>query len=109
MESALIRSIDTPALEDVTFDVAEAIVGGFLEGGVLRNLPMVGAVTAVARTIGSVRDHLFLRKVVRFLIGVSAIPVEKRRQCSARWRKKGRREVWRRTCCWRRTDQLSSA
>jgi hypothetical protein len=65
-------------LRDVAKDSAEALVDSLLEDGVLREIPIVRSVIGLAKAGISVRDRLFLEKVMRVLSPLSKYTSEQR-------------------------------
>lgn len=65
--TALAASLRSDEAIAVASDVVEAAIDSQLAEGVLREVPVVGTVLAVARAGATVRDALFVRKVVKFL------------------------------------------
>jgi hypothetical protein len=49
-----------------------------LDDGVLKNLPVVGAIVKIFKGVMNIRDRIFIAKVARFLFELSKISTEKR-------------------------------
>lgn len=75
---ALVRTVAGNQLSDAIFDLAEVALDQNLAEGVLKDVPIVGALVKLARTGQSVSEELFLRKLTRFLADLNAVPVEVR-------------------------------
>ena len=80
LEGALVRSIDSTSLRDLTVGIAEAALDQFLDAGIVKDIPILGTLIRLRTSIGLVRDHVFTKKVARFFIGLSEIdPAERSR------------------------------
>lgn len=73
LERALIRSIDSSSLQDLTADIAEAGLDQLLEDGIVKDIPILGTLIRLQTSIGLVRDYIFTKKVARFLVGLAEI------------------------------------
>jgi hypothetical protein len=80
LEGALVESIATPNLTDLTADLAEVGLDQLIEQGVLRDIPILGTLVGAYRTVGIVRDLLFAKKVIRFLTQLGATSTDERKQ-----------------------------
>jgi hypothetical protein len=78
LEEALVSSIAKPNLTDLGADLAEAGLDHLLQDGLLRDIPVLGTLVGLFRTVGIVRDRIFARKVITFLVALDAVPVEER-------------------------------
>jgi len=78
LEEALVSSIAKPNLTDLASELAEVGLDHFLTDGVLRDIPVLGTLVGLYRTVGVIRDRLFAAKVIRFLIGLAEIPLDDR-------------------------------
>lgn len=78
LEESLVRSIAKPNLTELAADLAEVGLDQLLQDGALRDIPVLGILVGLCRTAGVVRDRIFAVKVIRFLVGLGAIPMEDR-------------------------------
>ena len=78
LEEALVSSLVKPNLIELGADLAEVGLDQFLAQGALRDIPVLGTLLELYRTVGIVRDRVFANKVVRFLAGLGEIPIEER-------------------------------
>lgn len=74
----LVRTVVSPKLADVVFDVAEVALDENLAEGVLKELPIVGAVVKLVHACQSISEALFVRKLLRFLMELQSVPTEER-------------------------------
>ncbi|TOI97358.1 hypothetical protein [Vibrio parahaemolyticus] len=80
-ETARGKSITSAIKSDAVSMIKEYIEFGVdlaLEEGTLKDIPIVGGVVGVFSALGSVKDLIFSSKLVRFLNGLSEVPLEKR-------------------------------
>jgi hypothetical protein len=78
LESSLVKTIGKSALKDVTVDLAEISLDSMLKEGLLREVPIVGTVIRLASAGLTIRDQIFLNKVLRFLHPLSRFSPEQR-------------------------------
>ncbi len=71
----VIKDSDLPSLSK---DFAEVAVDGILDDGILRDLPLVGAVIGVVKFGNSINKHLSAKKIYKFLFELHKIPQEDR-------------------------------
>ncbi|WP_324027791.1 hypothetical protein QSV08_07550 [Maribacter sp. BPC-D8] len=71
----VIKDSDLPSLSK---DFAEVAVDGILDDGVLRDLPLVGAVIGVIKFGNSINKYLSAKKIYKFLFELHKIPQEDR-------------------------------
>ncbi len=64
---SLVTTLAESDLASVLKDVGELTLDSVLEEGVLKDLPVVATLTGIWKTGRSIRDLLFLKKLVRFL------------------------------------------
>lgn len=79
-EISLIKTICQPNLSSLSGDIAESLFDQLLEEGFIRDLPIVGSLANLARTGSTIREHLFLKKILRFLYQLKDLSFEKRYQ-----------------------------
>jgi len=65
-------------LASLSKDFAEVAVDGVMDDGVLRDLPLVGALVGVVKFGNSINKNLFAKKIYKFLYELHDIPLEKR-------------------------------
>lgn len=79
LEIALVESLDSSSLRDLTADLAEVTIDQLIEAGPFRDIPILGTLVKAKASIGLVRDYVFMKKVAKFLMGLAEIPEEQRR------------------------------
>ncbi|WP_414615103.1 hypothetical protein [Stenotrophomonas pavanii] len=69
----LVETVEAKALAPVAEGVIEAVVDGLLDGGLVKDLPVVSALSAVGKVGFSIRDRLLTRKIEKFLSAVATL------------------------------------
>jgi hypothetical protein len=75
---ALIRSIWSSGIRDITAEGLDILLDSALEEGLGQDIPIVGWLVKTYDVMHTVRDRLFLRKILRFLRGTQATTAEER-------------------------------
>lgn len=78
LPNSLEEAIVNPDLVDLGKELGELSVDSLLEAGLLKDLPVIGTITALGKTALNIRDYLFLKKIVAFLSSLNGISSEKR-------------------------------
>lgn len=94
LESSLVTSIAKPELADLTADLAEVGLDLLLDDGVVRDVPVLATLIGFYRSAGTIRNHIFAKKALRFLTKLGSIPVAEREQFVQKYSDpKGRRRL----------------
>lgn len=72
---SVIKDSDLPSLSK---DFAEVAVDGIMDDGVLRDLPLVGALVGAVKFGNSINKYLSAKKIYKFLFELHYIPQEQR-------------------------------
>jgi len=80
IEGKLIESIKVNGLADLAQEYAELGLDMVLEEGALRDIPIVGTIVNAYKTVASMRDRIYLNKLVHFLKKVGETTQEQRRK-----------------------------
>ncbi len=78
LEGKLIESMKIDGLGKLAQDYAELGLDLVTKDGILKDIPIVGTLVNAAKVVGSVRDRLYLRKLVLFLEKVGETTQEQR-------------------------------
>jgi len=78
IEGKLIESIKVDGLSELAQEYAELGIDLVMKDGVLKDIPIVGTIVKLTNAIGSIRDRLYLIKLVRFLEKVGETTREQR-------------------------------
>lgn len=68
----------TSGLEELATDIVELGIDASLAEGILKDVPIVSSVLAVCKTGMHVREHFFIKKVLKFLLELESTSVEER-------------------------------
>ncbi|HGF7203196.1 TPA: hypothetical protein AB5D93_003177, partial [Vibrio cholerae] len=79
LSKSLEDSLKKDDLSNLAIDLGEVGIDAILEGGVLRDIPILSSIVSGMNVIGSVRDALFTKKLISFLSELSDVSVEQRR------------------------------
>src|SRR5215211_7209422 len=74
---SLIDTLASSDLSSVLEDQAEVIIDRILKDGLLKDIPIISAITGAVKTIIAVRDYLLVLKLVKFLQGVNITEEER--------------------------------
>ena len=77
-EVSIMDSVARAELTEIAVDFAELTIDALLDNELLQAIPIVGTVARLYRSSVSIRDGLFLRKVLLFLKEFDDIPKEDR-------------------------------
>ncbi|HHC6465829.1 TPA: hypothetical protein ACN36C_004572 [Vibrio parahaemolyticus] len=65
-------------LQGTASGLAEVALDTFIDEGIARDIPIIGTLFGMANTVSTVRDHLFLKKIVTFLTELSSVDMKQR-------------------------------
>ncbi len=71
-------TVETEAIRDLGFDLAEIAIDQVMDGGILREVPIFGAIAAAVKGVQNVRDRLLVKKVYSFLLPLANLPQTER-------------------------------
>ncbi len=81
LSSSLGTTLIESDLNNVSIDILETVLdSSLLNDGILKDIPIVSTLIGLGKTINSVQDYLFTKKLISFLSGLSNISIEKRRE-----------------------------
>ncbi len=78
LSNSLAHTIANSELTAVGTELSEIAIDSLLDDGVLKELPIIGTLTGLWKTGVTIRDALFVRKLLTFLNGLSEISIEDR-------------------------------
>jgi hypothetical protein len=73
-------TLKDPNLQDVVNTFGEIIIDGALEDGILKDIPFLGTLIGLGKTVNNVRDTLFLRKIVHFISKIEQTDPDERKR-----------------------------
>lgn len=62
----------------IIVDISEISIDSLLDEGVLKDVPVIRTIVALAKTGINIQDKLFLKKIISFINGLGDVPVKKR-------------------------------
>ena len=77
--SALVEAIRSDGVVSLATDAAELGIDSTLAEGVLRDVPFVSSLVSLAKVGFTIRDRLFVGKLLKFLAGLNHVPESDRR------------------------------
>lgn len=80
LDKGLLETVFNADLRDVAKDSAEVFVDSFLTDGVLKEIPIVRSVIGLAKAGITVRDRIFLEKVIKVLSPLSKYSSQQRQE-----------------------------
>lgn len=75
---SLVQVVGDSGFFDTLRDVGEIILDGSMNNGLLRGVPIFGSISQIFKTGGSVKEHIFEKKLIRFLSALKDVPFKKR-------------------------------
>jgi hypothetical protein len=78
IEQSLISEIKGTSISELTGGFSELVLDSFLEEGLLRDIPIFGFLYKSYKGVIGIRDRLFIKKILDFLVQLRNIPQEKR-------------------------------
>jgi hypothetical protein len=84
LEQSLMTTLKESNLRQIPEDALELAIDSLLTGGLLREIPVVSIITGMIRTGASIRDRLFLKKLLLFLRQLADIDPTDREQMISR-------------------------
>ncbi len=78
LEISFVESIIENNVSEIINDGIEISIDNFIENDLLKSIPIVKIVLAISKGALSIRDYLFLKKIIYFLNEVEKIDIKKR-------------------------------
>jgi hypothetical protein len=80
LSSSLEKTIKDTDLQNVTIDLAETITDSFFNDGIGKDIPILGTIIGLAKSAINLKDRLFIKKLIYFLVNLNSIPKTKRKE-----------------------------
>jgi hypothetical protein len=74
LENSLVQSIASSDLKDVMPDLVELGIDSVLKDGIFKEVPVISTLLGLYSAGRGIRDYLFIKKVIRFLMELDRIP-----------------------------------
>lgn len=84
LQESLVIIVEDSGAADALIDLADRVLEGVLHDDVLSQVPVIGTLVAAYRIGLGIREHLFVRKIVRFLVQLREIPEHERSRLRTR-------------------------
>ena len=78
LEGSFLSTIKSESSLEIAKESAEIAIDAFLDEGILRDIPIVGFITNLAKSGISIRERLFIEKVLKFLSPLNQYSREER-------------------------------
>lgn len=72
--------VDWEPAVNLGFELGEIGLDRILDEGLFRDVPVLGSVVAIVKTVGSIRDRLFVKKVATFLVSCPKFTAQQREE-----------------------------
>lgn len=79
LKTALIETVKNSDLENVSVELAETFTDSALNEGLLKEIPILGTILGITKAGISLKDRLFIKKVIYFLSELNQITLEDRK------------------------------
>lgn len=83
LADSLQKTIVSTEIENLAISLGEPSLDTLIESGILKDIPVLSTLIGVGKTISSVRDLLFLKKLIYFLSSLEKVPVNDREEIIA--------------------------
>ncbi|ALD21722.1 hypothetical protein AM218_11515 [Hymenobacter sp. DG25A] len=87
MENNLSKSIIAATasnLTDITKDIVEAAFDSLTDDGMMKDIPVVNTIHSLYKIGTSIRERIFINMILKFLVELKDIPLEKRKEFADR-------------------------
>tara|TARA_R110001592_G_scaffold74778_2_gene226835 strand:- start:4152 stop:4841 length:690 start_codon:yes stop_codon:yes gene_type:complete len=74
----LLKSAAKTDLKSSTLSLAEKMLDGNLDDGIIKDIPVLSTLIGIGKTFNNIRDYLFAKKLVSFLSGLENMDPNKR-------------------------------
>lgn len=80
LEDSLEETLETSDLQNLNIDLAEVTIDAIMNEGILKDIPLVGSIVSLSKFGLEVSNHLFLKKVFKFLTQLEKTTIEERKK-----------------------------
>ena len=74
----MVKTLKESDLVGLTQEITELGIDSMLDDGVLKDIPIIGAIVGTGKLAITIKDRLFLKKLVRFLLELKRTGIEER-------------------------------
>ncbi len=76
---ALTETVQSAGAVETAMEYVELGIDAMLEDGVIKDIPFIGTLVSIAKVGVTVRDRIFVQKLLKFLSSLNDVPAEARR------------------------------
>lgn len=80
LSDSLENTLKSSDLRNIAVDFSEVALDQMIDSGAIRDIPIIGSIINVGKAALSVRDFLFVKKVVSFLTTLEKVPKKDRKE-----------------------------
>ncbi len=84
LEQSLLSTLRQSDLRSIGANLSEIGIDQLMQDGLLKDIPVVNILTGLLKTSRSIRDHIFLKKLLSFLVSIKDIEPEEREKAIER-------------------------
>lgn len=74
------RTLKDSNLQNVVTDLSEIIIDGVLKDGIAKDIPIIGTIVGIGKTVNNVNESLFLRKLIHFISEIKDTDADERKE-----------------------------
>ena len=78
LEESIEKTLETSDLANINSDLLELTIDSLMEDGIAKDLPIVGSLIGISKFGLKVREQIFLKKILKFLINLNGTTVAER-------------------------------
>lgn len=80
-------------LQNVTIELAETITDSLYNDGLLREIPIISTLVGLTKVSLTIREQLFMKKILSFLSGIKDVDIEKRKRLISEIEKSDKQKI----------------
>jgi len=80
VDRSLTDTIRNSNLKDLSVDTVENFIDSTLKDGILKDIPILATVIGIGNTMSSIKNALFLKKIISFLSNIADVAPDQRRK-----------------------------
>ena len=74
------RTLKDSNLQSVVTDLSEIIIDGVLKDGIAKDIPIIGTIVGIGKTVNNVNESLFLKKLIHFISEIKETDAKERKK-----------------------------
>ena len=80
LSNSLDETIKDSNLTEINIELSEVLLDSFMEDGIAKDIPIIGTILKLGKFSMSLKEHLFLKKIIYFISNLKEIPAKKRNE-----------------------------